>query len=192
MIERTPYSRVEVRLSWEPALNDPLEQARRFYVRCWQAFGPPTAQARTTGWRFQRSSHHSPVKSWNDTQRLWAVARRLKQVHIECSDAVSVIRRFDSPETLFYIDPPYVASTRTPSTRMSGYRFEMTDEQHVQLAQVLNSAEGMVVLSGYESALYERLYTGWTQVSKHARTFNAGLRTEYLWLSPNLMQHITV
>jgi DNA adenine methylase len=164
LIERTPYARAEVLNSWEPAVGEPLEQARRFYVRCWQAFGPPTAQARTTGWRFQRNSRRSPVKSWNDTDRLWAVAGRLKQVHIECSDALGVIRRFDSPETLFYVDPPYVASTRTASTRFRGYRHEMTDEQHVQLADLLKNVQGMVMLSGYTSPLYEMLYSGWTCV----------------------------
>lgn len=192
VIELTPFARAEVLREWEPVVGDPLEQARRFYVRSWQAFGPPTATPRSSGWRFQRSSRHSPVNSWNDTERLWAVAERLKQVHIECGEALDVIRRFDTPETLFYVDPPYVASTRTISTRFRGYRHEMTNEQHVQLAQLLHQLQGMIVLSGYDSPLYHSLYAGWKRVSKQARTLNAGLRTEYLWLSPNLVKRLTI
>jgi DNA adenine methylase len=35
-------------------------------------------------------------------------AIRLQQVQIECCDALRIIRSRDTPETFFYLDPPYV------------------------------------------------------------------------------------
>jgi DNA adenine methylase len=37
---------------------------------------------------------------------------RLMTVQIDCRDALEVIRYWDSPDTLFYVDPPYVTETR--------------------------------------------------------------------------------
>ncbi len=37
----------------------------------------------------------------------------------------------------------------------------MTDEQHEQLGQLLNQVKGKVILSGYDSPLYAKLYKGW-------------------------------
>jgi DNA adenine methylase len=76
-----------------------------------------------------------------------------------CDDcpAPHLIAKFDGPGTLHYIDPPYMPETRSQKRR--NYRFEMTDEDHAELASALQSVKGMVVLSGYDCPLYANLQT---------------------------------
>ena len=90
---------------------------------------------------------------------------------------------YDSPATLYYVDPPYL-----PETRVSGeYRHELTTDDHVALAALLHRVRGMVVLSGYRSALYADLYAGWRSVSFSATAMNKSApRTETIWFSPNI------
>lgn len=176
-IELTPYSRAEHKRSQLPA-DDPLEQARRFYVRSQQSFSSGEG-SRAIAWRLQINDV-SLVNRWNKTSHLWVVANRLKVVQLECDTAEAVINRFDDPNTLFYVDPPYVHSTRTA---VNDYAFEMTDDEHTALAKQLNAVEGMVVLSGYDCELYSDLYAGWKFVSTETDTVQKTKRVECLWIN---------
>ena len=184
-IEFTPFSREEVALSAEPS-DDSLEAARRLYIRAWQTMhGAPSMDK--GGWRFGRRGQHdkqSVVSDWNDHDRLPAIALRLKNVQIDRGPAVDVIRRFDKVDALIYCDPPYVRSTRSDRWGSHGYSHEMKDEDHRELAEVLHSATGMVILSGYPSKLWEELYGDWKHVSMVNRTNRGKPATEYLWISP--------
>lgn len=185
-IEFTPFSRAEVYASCEPS-DDPLEAARRFHVRAWQTQHGAPHMGRN-GWRFGRrggSVKRAAVDDWNDLDRLPAIAKRLKSVQIERDDALKVIPRFDSDGTLFYVDPPYVFSTRHDRWARNGYEHEMEDGQHEQLAEVLSKIKGMALLSGYPSNLYKRLYRGWKMTSTENRTSRGREQNEYLWISPN-------
>lgn len=73
-----------------------------------------------------------------------------------------------------------------PGTRSDArYRCELTDARHAELLERLCTVKGLVVLSGYPSALYERLLPGWQRIEHPARAAgSARLRTEVLWLSP--------
>lgn len=86
-------------------------------------------------------------------------------------------------QTLFYIDPPYVHSTRM--CRHDNYQHEMTDLQHQCLTSQLSTIKGMAIVSGYRSDLYDESFQGWKRVDKKARTL-AGYATECLWLSPRI------
>jgi DNA adenine methylase len=188
-IERTPFSRAELELAYRPS-EDELEQARRFYVRAWQSRSGPSGQWRG-GWRFERSDarHKTITANWNDTCHLWAIARRLKQVCIECDEALAVIGRYDAPATLFYLDPPYPRRTRARWGR-TGYRHEMTDEDHHRLAGVLHGIQGLALVSSYPSDLYDELYgaRGWRKVAREVRTEVKKTATEVLWISPRASQ----
>ncbi len=177
----TPYSRAEQLRSHLPT-DDLLESARRFYVRSIQSFGGPTRGC-SSGWRYVRDlqSRASPIRKWNKMDHLWAVVHRLKQIHIECKPALETIHRFDGTATLFYCDPPYLPATRSV---MKAYRHEMTESDHIALAETLNSVEGLAMLSGYDSDLYQRLYKGWHKVTKSI-SINSGKKAiECIWLSP--------
>ncbi|MBX3082917.1 MAG: DNA adenine methylase [Anaerolineae bacterium] len=190
----TPYAREELRLARSREQCDPLEQARRFYVRQWQSFGSCVGKS-STGWRFQigaGDSRASATKLWNETEHLWTVAARLKLVQIECDDAFKVIQRFDSPQTVFYLDPPYVHSTRYHNSTDKGYAHEMNDDDHRRLSVLVKSVQGMVLLSGYQSELYDELFEDWHCVKHEAKNIRGQQEIECLWLSPNAtaMHHL--
>lgn len=187
-IELTPYSRREMELARESAQDD-LEIARRTYVSCWQSWGSGTASW-NTGWRFQKDGKRGSnvTDDWSRIDHLYAVAARLKQVFIECDDAFAVIERYDTPTTLFYVDPPYVWSTRSIRYGSKAYRHELTDDQHVDLARILHNVKGMVVLSGYESELYQSLYKDWEFHKTTNRTVNGSIATECIWISPDALR----
>lgn len=186
-IELTPFARDELLLSSIPSA-DPLERARRFYVKCWQAFQPGSGYDSSPSWRFQKSwaRGKSSLDEWNRVGHLLEVAARFKLVQVENRPAEEVISRFDEPTTLFYVDPPYLESTRTMATQ-SRYRYEMSDEDHQRLAALLRKVQGMVIVSGYGSKLYDDLYRGWTRMSKTTTTNGNSVSVEYLWLSPSVV-----
>lgn len=189
-IELTPYAKEEWEIAHEESA-DPVERARRFYVMAYQNIAGPTAQW-SSGWRRQKAvttengvRRMTPAAiSFADVDHLWEIADRLRGVQIECDEALAVIERYDAEETLFYVDPPYVASTRGRWAK-TAYRHEMTDREHCELARALRGVNGMVVLSGYDCELYAELYGDWVRVSRETRTNSAGSATEMLWLSPN-------
>lgn len=188
----TPYAQVEQKLSLKPC-DDPLEAARRLYVRSHLTISGPTAQW-NSGWRRQkvmsrgrngRSSMKVAARSFMETGHLYDIAERLRGVCIESENALALICRYDQARTVFYLDPPYVADTRSRWSA-AAYRHEMTDDQHRELAAVLHNCDGMVLLSGYRSDLYDELYRDWHHVTRDVRTNGntVGMATEHLWLNP--------
>jgi len=120
-------------------------------------------------------------------EQLPAIIERLRHVEIVCRPAVEVIRTWDSSDTLFYCDPPYVHETRHEGSR-DLYGVEMSEDDHRALGEVLRTCKGKVVLSGYPSALYAELYRGWRAVSFDIANHAAGGRTkarkeEVIWLN---------
>lgn len=182
-IELTPWSREELKSAVENEYNeDAVEWARRTYVKSWQGRGPAKGQS-SPGWVYQKSSLGKYViPLWNDISLLYSAAWRMKQVHIENNDALAVIRRYDTGDTLFYVDPPYLAETRCRQWRKA-YNHEMTVADHEALAESLHGVTGSVVLSGYATDLYQSMYSGWKQVC-HAAVDNGGnVRVEVLYLN---------
>jgi DNA adenine methylase len=183
----TPFSREELSLACEPLTPEitRLERARRFYVRARQVRTGLAQTASVGRWAHcvltSRAGMAGAVSRWlGAVEDLPLIAQRLLRVQIENVPALEVIRRYDSPETLFYCDPPYVHDTRGDS---KAYGFEMTDADHIALAATLKSVEGKVALSGYQSDLYESLYKDWYVTfapSKQAHSVKQE-RTEVLW-----------
>lgn len=181
-IDLMPFSYAEYERSFEP-VDDPLEAARRFYVRSWQAFGSGGI-ARKTGWRRMLRANRgtSPAHDWSRLDGLWLAVRRLKEAQIDCLDALDCIERYDEKQALFYVDPPYVLTSRQ---RITGrYTHEMTDGDHRELASMLHRVKGLVLISGYDCPLYRELYAGWHAVSKTTTTNGNSKAIEYLWISP--------
>lgn len=187
----TPFAHAEKKLSHEPT-DDPLEAARRFYVRSYLTISGPTAQW-NSGWRRQkklsrgrngRSNMKPAATSFMELEHLYQVAERLRGVIIEQENALDLIRRYDHARAAFYVDPPYVAETRK-RWKASAYKHEMTDTQHRELAAVLQACTGMVILSGYDGDLYRELFPDWHRLDREFRTNGntAGTATESLWLN---------
>lgn len=182
LMELTPFARKEFELCKEGSLN-PVEDARRTIIRSFMGFGSDSVcePSRATGFRSNSNrSGTTPAHDWiNYLPAIDQFTERLQGVVIESIDAIDALRKFDSLETLFYVDPPYVTDTRK---RVKAYRFELNDDQHLKLISNLQSLKGMVLLSGYAHPIYETL--NWQRIDRKAFSHGAGERTESLWLNP--------
>lgn len=187
----TPYARAELEWSFEPAVDE-IDHAHRLVVRSFMGHGSDSATRSTrTGFRARLTEGRAlPSAEWSAWPDAMAALRdRLRTVLLENDDALRVIDRMDHAGTLIYCDPPYVLSARTGaasrrSSTTNGYRHEMTDAEHEALASRLHDCSGMVLVSGYPSPLYERLYRGWeTHRTTHVAD-RAAMRTEVVWLNP--------
>ncbi|MDR0477672.1 MAG: DNA adenine methylase [Desulfobulbaceae bacterium] len=181
LLSVTPFARDEFNLAQEKSL-DPVERARRLCITSFMGFSSGAATGYKTGFRSRSfRCYTSPAHDWmNYPESLLAVIERLRGVTIENRSAFDIIPLLDTPDTLFYIDPPYPASTRTS---YGAYRHEITDADHEALAACLRACSGYVVISGYRCNLYDRLFNGWTRMEKQTRT-DSGYSQECLWLSP--------
>ena len=184
----TPFSREEFAIACQidPAVP-PVERARRFYVRARQVRTGLAQTASLGRWanckNTSRAGMSGVVSRWlGGLDSLAQIAERLMRVQIENRPAIDVIQLYDSKETLFYCDPPYIHHTRGDD---SAYAFEMTDEAHCHLAEVLNSVEGMVAFSNYDCDLLNRLYPAsrWHKIVGLNRTIHStkDKRAEVLW-----------
>lgn len=182
-IELTPFSLDEYQESWE-ACDEPVERARRFYIRCWQSFSADTVTK--SGWRRSTSltRNTTTTQDWKRLDGLKKAVDLLRCAQIDNLPALDCIRRYDSPDTVFYIDPPYVHATR--KSLRHKYIHEMNDADHQLLAQTVSQIEGMAIISGYDSELYRQLYAGWRVETKSNTTNGNSTATEYLWISPNV------
>jgi DNA adenine methylase len=115
-LELTPFSRTEFLNAYEPAAN-PVESARRFVVRCCMGFGTSGSRTSKTGFRARPLRPGGKQSGVTDfvtyPEAIAAFSERLRGVIIECRTALELIALHDAPDTLFYVDPPYVLSTRT-------------------------------------------------------------------------------
>ena len=193
-IALTPFSREEFAIAINEPINNisPLERARRFFVRARQVRTGLAQTASIGRWAYCKKSSRNgmagAVSRWlGSIDGLPKIADRLLRVQIENRPAIEVIKRYDSPETLFYCDPPYPHESRGDS---GAYGFEMTNSDHKELARVLRSVKGKVALSGYRCPLLDELYEGWNRLEapeKQAHSCKKP-RTEVLWTnySPEL------
>ena len=184
----TPFSREELAIACSGIEGvSELERARRFFVRARQVRTGLAQTASAGRWAHckltSRAGMAGAVSRWlGSVEDLALIAQRLLRVQIENAPALDVIKRYDSPETLFYCDPPYVHTTRGDS---SAYSHEMTDTHHRELAQVLNGIQGRAAISGYHGPLYDELYRDWERVEAPAKLCHSVKqeRTEVLWLN---------
>lgn len=186
LLRLTPFAREEYEADWPDDEALPLERARRSVLRSFAGFGSAsTCGNYRTGFRSNSNrSHTTPAHDWaRYPDQLRGFCERLKGVVIEHRAAVEVIEQHDSPEALFYVDPPYPHATRNMERGNAAYHHEMTDEQHEQLAVVLRGCRGMVALSGYRCDLYDRLYCDWDRREFNATSDGRTPRVEVLWLN---------
>lgn len=136
------YSREEYELAKQIMKNpdeySSLDKAWGFYVNTHQSFGANL----NTGWGTSKLTNNL-AGTWHfKTAKLGAFADRLIAVHIENSDAIDCIKKWDSPHTLFYCDPPYIG---TAQGIYKGY----TQKNFEVLIDVLENCQGSFVLSSF-------------------------------------------
>jgi DNA adenine methylase len=184
--EAIPLSRPE----WDAAHRhvygqDSVADALALFVDCRQS-----RQALMKG--FLTHVKKRTRRGMNDQAAAWLSAvdgladahARLRGVVVENRPAVELIRKHDTPGTLFYCDPPYLHETRTAKKAYGP--FEMTETQHHELLVTLRQCKGKVMLSGYPSKTYDTALAGWTRhtlaIANHASGGASKERkTEVLW-----------
>lgn len=183
LIELTPYSREEYDLSYQES-DDDIERARRFCVRCWQGFG--CANLYHNGFKSgQQSNSPNPARSWAELPKtMFQASERLKGVQIENLPAIELIRRYNTEDVFIYADPPYLHETRKKYL----YKYEMGNDAHVELLEVLIKHPGKVLLSGYDNDLYNSILKGWRKVHKNTLAECGIKRTETLWMNYDMEQ----
>ncbi len=183
----TPFARDEFELCYE-ATDDPVERARRCIARSFMGFGSASYNIKhQTGFRSgSRKTNKAHAMDWtNWPNQVPAFVERLRGVTIENRDALACMAQHADDEALFYVDPPYVLSTRGSAYGVrQKYETELTDGDHADLAAALHNLRGMVVLSGYPSELYTELYADWERHERLAMADGARERTEVVWLNP--------
>lgn len=187
-IRLTPFARAEFELAYQ-ATKDPIEKARRLIVRSFMGFGSPGAMGRSTGFRATSNrSGTTPAQDWmNLPEALPEVIERLRGVVVESRPAMQLMADRDGPDTLHYVDPPYLPETRglgNPFCSKHKYRHELTAGDHAELLAFLRTLRGAVVLSGYPSTLYDEALPDWRRITRAALADGARARTEVLWLNP--------
>lgn len=189
LLRLTPFARAEFELAYQPS-DDPVEAARRLIIRSFMGFGS-NGTHRPTGFRVNSNrSGTTPAHDWsNYPDSLLAVVERFKAlsaeshgVTIEHKDAVEVMRQHDGPDTLHFVDPPYLLGTRGDC--QADYAHELSDDDHRALLDALRGLRGMVVLCGYPSAMYDDALADWERVEREALADGARPRTEVLWINP--------
>lgn len=185
----TPFSREEFKLAISELTSElsGLERARRFYIRARQVRTGLAQTASLGRWAHcrltSRAGMAGAVSRWlGAVEDLPLIAQRLLRVQIEHDNAVNVISRYDSEETLFYCDPPYPHASRGDS---NAYGYEMTDNEHRELAQVLHKVKGKVALSSYHCDLMDELYSDWRRIEGPVKVVHSVKtpRREILWIN---------
>lgn len=201
----TPYSKEEFfysREQWQDQ-SDSVERARMWFVVARSCFA---SSFETGGWRRSTGTNARGMSSivsayWASIEMFPELHNRLLGVQIENESYEKLIPNYDSADTFFYFDPPYVLTTRTGGKQ---YAQEFSDDNHRQFIQQIQAIRGKVMVSGYDHPLYTPLIeNGWTQVKLDVAT-TAGLskkkaleqrltgesvygarerRTESLWLN---------
>lgn len=185
----TPFSKEELTIACTEStqnLSD-LERARRFFVRARQVRTGLAQTASPGRWAHckltTRAGMAGAVSRWlGSVEGLSEIVQRLLRVQIENAPAIEAIQRYDSAETLFYLDPPYPHESRGDT---KAYGYEMTDSEHRKLAEVLRAVKGKVALSSYHCDLMDELYGDWNYVEGPIKKVHSvkDYRQEILWLN---------
>lgn len=180
-LKLTPFASVEFFCAYHKT-DDDLERARRLVVRSFMGFGS-NGTHRKTGFRSNSNrSGTTPARDWaNYPGALAAIVERLRGVVILNRDATEVMAAHDGPDTLHYVDPPYVFATRTDAGH--DYAHELGDADHVALLAFLKTLQGKVILSGYPCGFYDDALSGWRRVERKSLADGAKERTEVLWMN---------
>jgi len=184
----TPYSQAEHVKSAEILKNEnrynDIDRAWAWFVQCNMGF----AKRIYSGWGTGVFGGNQ-ASTWAGRLDLSRFFERMVSTHICCCDAIECLKRFNSPQSFAYIDPPYIG---TDCGKYIGY----TVEQYKDLLEYLDKEYlGSFILSGYNNE-YANSY-GWskkelkainsskgsTRCNKSSKAVREGTsRTEVLWL----------
>lgn len=200
LVSLTPYSREvfdECRATLDKKVSL-VEYAYKWYILARWAYAGHFGDVWEVTAKESNRQMMAHISAWLSTvEQLPDIAARLLRVAIENLDAIELIPKYDTENTFFYVDPPYIHKTRNTHTQggtiSKGYKHEMTDKDHARLLELLLQVKGKVMVSGYQNELYRDMLEarGWERIDFTARATSAQrthkgmhtLRIESVWLN---------
>lgn len=190
LISLTPFAREEYDRTFQEGECSEIERVRRFLVQCWQGHGFRT-NGYKVGWKNDVQGREQMYAAYNWYRLpswIMQIVDRLKNCQIENRPALEVIQRFNYPNVFIYADPPYLLGTRTAKQ----YKYEMTEDDHLQLLEALLKHKGKIMISGYDSDLYNGLLQGWKKEDIPATAEYGKQRIECIWYNYELSNQISL
>jgi DNA adenine methylase len=162
LLKYTPFSYqllkeayYKLRVSQEPL--DDLHRAWYFFVLIRQSFASKGDS--TFGYEFKDG--RKPKAFLNAVKNLEQLALFFKKIYIFNLDYKDIMLKYDRPETLFYLDPPYILDNNKKASHK--YFHEFTFEQHCELVQFIKTIKAKVCVSHYKHPLYEQELKDWNK-----------------------------
>ena len=116
------------------------------------------------------------------------IHERFRTVIIEHRDILKIIEKYDTEDTFFYLDPPYVHSTRSSDQK---YEVEMSDDQHREMIDLILKSKGKFLISGYNHDIYNKLEdNGYKRIDFNSVNVNSD-RVESLWKNYENVENVT-
>jgi DNA adenine methylase len=170
-LKATLYSQADyreaVKICKNPSPYTDLEKAWAFYVNITMSF----AKGLNKGWGTGVLSENQAATWKNRLADLGESLLRVSDVHVSCEDALDCIRRWDSPHTLFYCDPPY------PNTEQGHYKgYTLAD--YKKLCDLLDGIQGSYILSNYPQEVFPQTTQKRLEFAAQMSALNARQRTD--------------
>lgn len=182
-IAMTPYSRRVYDDTFKKNPEDRYEKATQFLIKCWMGYGYRMGVGKP-GWKNDVQGREAmyALRNWNRLpDNILSTVGRLKRVQIENRPAIDVIKRFNNKRVFIYVDPPYLMETRKSARRQ--YTNEMTEADHIELLEELRKSSAKVMISGYESDLYNEQLKSWNKRRLISNRQGGQRTTEVIWMS---------
>lgn len=179
-----PYARQIYNRAFETVPEDSLEKAVNFFIKLNMSQGARTAGGKC-GWKIDIQGREKAyaANDWTHLPgKIMQAAERLRGVQIECMPAIELMERYNYPKVLIYLDPPYMIETR--AGRCKQYRCDMPDtESHEKLLTAALAHKGQVIISGYDSDLYNCMLKDWHREETACQNIRAAKTREVLWMN---------
>ncbi len=179
-LELTPYH-AKFRDDYKQKLNEKLTiEDRAFYY----LYVNRTSFNGVGGFSCTKLVRNNMIRSVSDylslIPHLEEIHNRLRNAVVENKDALELIQKYDDNDVFFYLDPPYIQSTRRSNQK---YMIEMSDEDHERMINLILKSEAKIMLSGYDNEIYNNLVeNGWNRLELESPN-SCSDATEYVWIN---------
>jgi len=179
-LELTPYH-AKFRDDYKQKLNEKLTiEDRAFYY----LYVNRTSFNGVGGFSCTKLIRNNMIRSVSDylslIPHLEEIHNRLRNAVVENKDALELIQKYDDNDVFFYLDPPYVQSTRRSNQK---YMIEMSDEDHERMINLILKSKAKIMLSGYDNEIYNNLVeNGWNRLELKSPN-SCSDATEYVWIN---------
>ena len=177
----TPYARQVYEDVFVTVPEDSFERVVNFYIRLNMGHGFRT-NGEKVGWKndVQGRERAYASQDWcNLPGKIMQAAERLRGVQIENRPAVELVERFNYPNVLIYLDPPYVLSARNGKQ----YKYELDDKDQIKLLDVALAHKGPLLISGYDNELYNDRLHEWYREETTCYSQVCSKKREILWMN---------